>query len=67
MNLSQLSQKQFEELVRGIVDDRLRELLGDPDLGLQIGDDLRARLKQSLSSVERLSGEQIAEQLGLHW
>ena len=67
MDLSQLSQKQFTDLVRGIVDDRLRELLGDPDLGLQLGDGLRARLKESLSSMERLSGDQIADQLGLHW
>ena len=67
MDLSQLSQEQFKELVRGIVDDRLRELLGDPDLGLQLGDSLRARLKESLSSRERLSGEDIADQLGLHW
>jgi hypothetical protein len=67
MELSQLSQKQFTDLVRGIVDDRLRELLGDPDLGLQLGDGLRARLKESLSSMERLSGDQIADQLGLHW
>ena len=67
MDLSQLSQKQFSDLVRGIVDDRLRELLGDPDLGLQLGDGLRTRLKESLSSTERLSGDQIADQLGLHW
>jgi hypothetical protein len=67
MDLSQLSQEQFKELVRGIVDDRLRELLGDPDLGLQLGDDLRARLKESLSSTVRLSGEDIADQLGLRW
>jgi hypothetical protein len=67
MDLSQLSQKQFTDLVRGIVDDRLRELLGDPDLGLQLGQGLRARLKESLSSTERLSGDQIADQLGLHW
>jgi hypothetical protein len=67
MDLSQHSQKQFTDLVRGIVDDRLRELLGDPDLGLQLGDGLRARLKESLSSTERLSGDQIADQLGLHW
>ena len=67
MDLSQLSPEQFKELVRGIVDDRLRELLGDPDLGLQLGDGLRARLKESLASKERLSGEDIAEQLGLHW
>lgn len=67
MDLSQLSQEQLKELVRGIVDDRLRELLGDPDLGLQLGDGLRARLKESLSSNERLSGDEIADQLGLRW
>ena len=67
MDLSQLSQEQFKELVRGIVDDRLRDLLGDPDLGLQLGDGLRARLKESLSNRERLSGEDIADQLGLRW
>ena len=67
MDLSQLSQEQFKELVRGIVDDRLRQLLGDPDLGLQLNDGLRARLKESLSSTERLSGEEIADQLGLRW
>lgn len=67
MDLSQLSQEQLKTLVRGIVDDRLRELLGDPDLGLQLGDGLRARLKESLSSGERLSGEDIANQLGLRW
>jgi hypothetical protein len=67
MDLSQLSQEQFKELVRGMVDDRLRELLGDPDLGLQLGDGLRARLKESLASNERLSGEDIANQLGLRW
>lgn len=67
MDLSQLSQEQLKALVGGIVDDRLRELLGDPDLGLQLGDGLRARLKESLSSRERLSGEDIADQLGLRW
>ena len=67
MDLSQLSQEQFKELVRGIVDDRLRELLGDPDLGLQLGDGLRVRLKESLSGTERLSGEDIADRLGLRW
>lgn len=67
MDPFQLSQEQFKELVRGIVDDRLRELLGDPDLGLQLGNGLRDRLKQSLSNKERLSGENIADRLGLRW
>jgi hypothetical protein len=67
MDLSKLSEDQFKELLRGIVDDRLRELLGDPDLGLQLGNGLRTRLKESLSSKERLSGEEIANKLGLRW
>ena len=67
MDISQLSQEQFKKLLHGLIDDRLRELLGDPDLGLQLGDGLRARLKESLSSKERLSGEDVAERLGLRW
>jgi hypothetical protein len=67
MDISHLSQEQFKKLLHGMIDDRLRELLGDPDLGLQLGDSLRARLKESLSSKERLSGEDVAEQLGLRW
>jgi hypothetical protein len=67
MDLSQLTPEQLKELVRGLVDDRLRELLGDPDLGLQLGEALRARLKQSLTSTERVSGDEVAEKLGLNW
>ncbi len=67
MDLSSLSPEQLKDLVRGIVDDRLREMLGDPDLGLQLGEGLRTKLKESLSTTERLSGEDLADQLGLRW
>ena len=50
MNISDLSLKDFKELVNGMVDDRLCELLGDPDLGLPLDETVRARLKQSLAS-----------------
>jgi hypothetical protein len=67
MDLSALTPTQFRELVQGLVDDRLRELIGDPDLGLQLSEALRTRLKTSLEKGERLSGEEIAERLGLRW
>jgi len=67
MDLSSFTPEQLKELVRGLVDDRLRELIGDPDLGLQLGEALRTRLKSSLVNNERLSGEEIAEKLGLRW
>lgn len=67
MDVSSLTFEQLKQLVRGLVDDRLRELIGDPDLGLEIGEALRARLKASLEKGERLSGEEFAERLGLRW
>ena len=53
MDLSSLTPEQLKQLVRGLVDDRLRELIGDPDLGLELGEALRARLKASLANSER--------------
>jgi hypothetical protein len=67
MDLSSLTPEQFKQLVQGLVDDRLRELIGDPDLGLELGEALRARLKSSLEKGSRLSGEELAEKLGLRW
>ncbi|BCA53393.1 hypothetical protein W02_05330 [Nitrospira sp. KM1] len=67
MDLSALTPAQLKELVRGLVDDRLRELIGDPDLGLSLGETLRARLKVALTEAERLSGEEVADRLGLRW
>ena len=67
MKLSDLTLEELKELVRGIVDDRLRELLGDPDLGMEMDEAIRARLKQSLASSARITGEEVAEKLGLRW
>jgi len=67
MKLSDLTLEELRELVKGIVDDRLRELLGDPDLGMEMGETIRARLKQSLASSARVTGEEVADKLGLRW
>lgn len=65
MGLQDLTVEELRELVKGLVDDRLRELLGDPDLGMPMGEALRERLKQSLATTERISGDEVAEKLGL--
>ena len=67
MKISDLTLDELKELVKGIVDDRLRELLGDPDLGMELGEAARARLKASLASTERITGDGMAEKLGLKW
>ena len=67
MKISDLTLDELKELVKGIVDDRLRELLGDPDLGMEMGEAVRTRLKASLASNARITGEGVAEKLGLRW
>lgn len=67
MGLQDLTVEELKELVKGLVDDRLRELLGDPDLGMPMGNAIRTRLKASLASTDRLSGDEVAEKLGLRW
>jgi hypothetical protein len=67
VSLHHLTMEELKELVKGLVDDRLRELLGDPDLGRPMGEALRERLKQSLAATERISGDEVAEKLGLRW
>jgi len=67
MKISDLMLDELKELVKGIVDERLRELLGDPDLGLELGEAVRSRLKASIVSTERLTGDDVAEKLGLKW
>ena len=67
MKMSELSLNDLRELVNGLVDDRLRELLGDPDLGLPLSEAVRARLKQSLASSDRITGDDVADKLGLRW
>lgn len=67
MQISDLSLEELKELVKGLVDDRIRDLLGNPDLGLPLSEAIRTRLKNSLASETRVSGEEIADQLGLRW
>ena len=67
MKISDLSLDELKELVNGDVDDRLRELLGNPDLGLSLAESVRTRLRESLASSERISGDEVAETLGLRW
>lgn len=67
MKLSDLSEKEFKKLVYSMVDDRLCELLGNPDLGLALDEKVREQLKQVLNSPERVTGDTVAERLGLHW
>ena len=44
---------QLKGLIRETVEEKLEEMLGDPDWGLELKDAVRERLKRSLEETER--------------
>ena len=61
-NVGQLSTDELKEIIGSVVKQKLKEILGDPDEGLEIRADVRDRLlrqKKAVASGER--GEELEE------
>ena len=69
MSISDLTTEKLRELIAEVVEEKLLELLGDPDAGLDVRDDVRERLLRSRAAVERgastVALEKLAEELGV--
>lgn len=71
MKVKELSVEQLKALIQEAVEEKFYELLGDPDLGLELKDDIRDRLQNSLIAEKR--GEygvpinQVSKELGIKW
>jgi hypothetical protein len=50
---------------------KLEEMLGDPDEGLELREEIKARLRRSLEAERRgakgIPAQEVAAQLGLEW
>ena len=69
--VADLTVDEFRALVRESVTQTLLEVLGDPDRGLELRDDLAKELERSLRTVESggktVPAGEIAARLGLTW
>ena len=69
--IADLTVREFKELVREVVIQTIREILGDPDRGLELRDDFAEELKRSLATVEAggktIPVKEVAAKLGLTW
>jgi len=69
--LKNISVEELRALVGEVVDEKLREFLGDPDEGLDLRPEVRKRLLKSLrqpkESRETVSAAEAARRLGLEW
>ncbi len=69
--VADLSVNEFRSLMRDVVIQTLTELFGDPDMGLELSDDITERLQQSFNHVQSgqktMSAQDVAQRLGLEW
>jgi hypothetical protein len=68
-NVGQLSTDELREIIGSVVEEKLKEILGDPDEGLELNASVRDRLlRQQRAVAEGERGEDlddVAERLGL--
>ncbi len=66
-----LTVDQLKALIREVVVETLSQLLGDPDEGLVLNDEVRDQLQQSLAEVaaggKTIPARDVAARLGLTW
>ena len=68
MKVKDLGVDEFKALIYEAVEEKLEEMLGDPDQGLELKEKLKARLKRSLSTeTQNVPVEKAAKDLGLDW
>lgn len=71
MKVKDLSSEELKALIQEAVEEALFEVLGDPDQGLELREELQKRLRHSLERVNRgergTPAEEVAKRAGLSW
>jgi hypothetical protein len=71
MKIKELTVEQLQALIEDTIEAKMDEILGDPDEGLELRDEVKAKLRKSLAATERggkgIPIEEVARKLGLEW
>ena len=71
MKVKELTVEQFKDLVQEAVQEKLDEIIGDPDVGLELREEIKERLRNSLAARQRgekgIPIEEVAKRAGLDW
>ncbi len=65
MKVTDLNLDELQTLIREAVHEELRDLITDPDWGPELTDEIRARLRASLASKDRIPFEEVKRRLKL--
>jgi hypothetical protein len=70
-SVADLTVEELKELIRETVSQTIVEMLGDPDKGMELRQDVKERLGRSLATVQAggktIPAHQVAARLGLEW
>ena len=65
MKVADLTVDELQALIRKVVHEELQDIIADPDKGLELTDEIQARLQSSLSSSDRIPFEEVKNRLNL--
>ncbi|MDQ1637023.1 MAG: hypothetical protein QOF62_362 [Pyrinomonadaceae bacterium] len=69
--MEEMTVDELKFLIRQTVEERLEEILGDPDSGLELNDVVRERLLRSLEETQDggtgVAPEEMTRKTGLRW
>jgi len=71
MKVKELTVEEFKILIQETIEQKLEEITGDPDVGLELREEIKERLRSSLAAVQGgekgIPIDQVARQAGLDW
>jgi len=59
--------KEMKPLINEIVEQKLIEILGDPDSGYELKPGIKGRLRRRITPGKLISAQKVARDLGLKW
>lgn len=69
--VAELSVDEFRQVIEETFEQKLLELFGDPDEGLELREEVKSRLRRSLKAerdgVRGIPAKDVAAELGLDW
>ena len=65
MKVAELSLDDLRNVIGDVVDERLREFFVDPDVGMELREDIEERLVVSLAYKERISLAEVKSRMGI--
>ena len=67
MQMTKATLEEIRPLIAEIVEEKLREILGDPDSGRELRAKVRARLRKRVRPGGIVPADKVARGLGLKW